>query len=198
MSFQISITSEHLYKTANSLYVLRGWESSLLLVSSLQVTNCVACFEHPRWETRPPGGVAPLHIPYLKQSTPQFLGQTPTDHSSQHLLPEAQKRVDSNSWTSSLVLADNTWQIFHGQNPQMYVLTNRAPIKRGINRPSIGIRFTAKKHCDNKEIIHQIQISFIIQMLICISSPLFVALLISHVQPSLITAVQHEYFEVQS
>src|SRR4029434_5433647 len=62
------------------------------------------------------------------------------------------------------------WQILLGRYPQTQMccsshkcmfLTNVAPFKREINRLSNGIRFIAKKHCYNKEIIYLTQISLL-------------------------------------
>ena len=80
--------------------------------------------------------------------------------------PIHQTRV--NGRISCLALAEKIWQIFHGCNPHTQLccsshkcmfLTNVAPFKREINRLSNGIRLIAKKHCYNKEIIYQTQIS---------------------------------------
>ena len=61
-------------------------------------------------------------------------------------------------------LAEQIWQFFHGHNPhtplchsshKCMFLTNVAPFKMEINKLSSWIRFIAKKHCYNKEIIYQ-------------------------------------------
>ena len=60
--------------------------------------------------------------------------------------------------------------IFHGRNPHTQLccsshtcmfFTNVAPFKREINRLSKRIRFIAKQHCYNKEILYQTQISLL-------------------------------------
>ena len=81
-----------------------------------------------------------------------------------------QHQTRVNGRTSCLALAEKIWQIFHGRNPHTQLccsshkcmfLTNVAPFKREINRLSNGIRFIAKKHFYNKEIIYQTQISLL-------------------------------------
>src|SRR4029434_7703705 len=62
------------------------------------------------------------------------------------------------------------WQILLGHYPHKQLccsshkcmfLTNVAPFKREMNRLSNGIKCIAKKHCYNKEIIYQTQISLL-------------------------------------
>src|SRR4029434_1903309 len=63
------------------------------------------------------------------------------------------------------------WQILLGRHPHKQLccsshkcmfLTNVAPFKREINRLSNSIICIAKKHCHNKEIIYQTQISSLV------------------------------------
>ena len=79
-------------------------------------------------------------------------------------------RDNSNSKISCLALAEKFYQIFHGCNPHTHLccsshkcmfLTNVAPFKMEINRLSNSIRFIAMKHCYNKEILYQTQISLL-------------------------------------
>ena len=82
-------------------------------------------------------------------------------------------RVNSNSKISRLALAQKIWHIFHGRNLHTQLccsshkcmfLTNVAPFKREINRLSNSIRFIAKKHSYNKEMIYQTQISLLFML----------------------------------
>ena len=69
-----------------------------------------------------------------------------------------------------LALAEKIWKIFHGHKPHARLCrsvhkcvfpTNVAPIKRRNRFPN-SIKCIAKKHCHNKEVMNQTQISLLL------------------------------------
>ena len=67
-------------------------------------------------------------------------------------------------------MAEKIWQIFHGHHPhtqrccsshKCMFLTNQAPFERELNRLSNDIRIIAKRHCYQREIIYQTQMSLL-------------------------------------
>ena len=78
--------------------------------------------------------------------------------------------------------------------PQMHVPYKCGTIKREINRLSNGIRFIAKKHCYDKEIINQTQISLLFVLSLyctaCVCKPIGINKTLPHIIKFLYTVMK--------
>src|SRR4029434_2546274 len=94
-----------------------------------------------------------------------------TDREFNHPIHQTTQNMSEHQYENKLFSVDREfWQILLGRYPHKQLccsshkcmfLTNVAPFKREINKLSNRIRFIAKKHCYNKEINYQTQMSLL-------------------------------------
>ena len=139
---------------------------SLQVVLGLTPNNATAWFcgtpHRAAWS-------CPMKISQMQQANCWSRHQLTTGAGNQKLMTRvnSNRRGEKKRKKVSLAFAEKMWQIFHGGNlhPQLcysthrcMVLTHMALFEREINRLSNGVRFIAKKHCSNTEIIYQTHI----------------------------------------